>query len=87
MEATLVDYPIDDEEMWDKYQLGKIAGGDFKTNTLVEVKDVPSEIATHEDPNSVFGPPGNTIPALQRRGVVFMAVPANLSCRRSSSPL
>jgi hypothetical protein len=62
-----------DEEMWEKYQLTTIAGGDFKTNTLVEVKDVPSEIAAHEDPNSVFGLAGNTIPALQRRGVVFLA--------------
>jgi len=62
-----------DEEMWEKYQLTTIADGDFKTNTLVEEKDVSSEIAAHEDPNSVFGPPGNTIPALQRRGVVFLA--------------
>ena len=62
-----------DEEMWNKYQLAKIAGGGFKTNTLVEVKDVPNEIAAHEDPNGGFGPAGNTIPALQRRGVVFLA--------------
>jgi hypothetical protein len=62
-----------DREMWDKYQLAAIAGGDFKTNTLVEVKDVPSAIAAHEDPDTVFGPAGNTIPALQRRGVVFLA--------------
>ncbi len=62
-----------DGEMWDKYQLAAIAGGDFKTNALVEVKDAPSEIAAHEDPNSVFGPAGNSIPTLQRRGVVFLA--------------
>jgi len=62
-----------DEEMWDKYRLATVAGGGFKTNTLVEVKDVPNAIAAHEDPNSVFGPAGNTIPALQRRGVVFLA--------------
>ena len=62
-----------DEEMWDKYQLTTIAGGDFKTNTLIEAKQLPSEIAAHEDPKSVFGPAGNTIPALQRRGVVFLA--------------
>jgi hypothetical protein len=62
-----------DEEMWDKYQLATIAGGGLKTNTLVEVKDVPNDIAAHEDPNSGFGPAGNTIPALQRRGVVFLA--------------
>jgi hypothetical protein len=61
-----------DDEMWNKYQLAGIAGGDFKTNTLIEVKDVPSEMAAHEDPNSVFGPAGNTIPTLQRRGVVFL---------------
>jgi hypothetical protein len=62
-----------DEEMWDKYQLATIVGGGFKTNTLVEVKNVPNETAAHEDPNSVFGPAGSTIPALQRRGVVFLA--------------
>jgi hypothetical protein len=64
---------LHDEEIWDKYQLATIAGGDFKTNTLIEAKDVPSEIAAHEDPKSVFGSAGNTIPALQRRGVVFLA--------------
>ena len=62
-----------DEEIWDKYQLATIAGGSYKTNTLAEVKDVPNELAAHEDPNSGFGPAGNTIPALQRRGVVFLA--------------
>ena len=62
-----------DEEIWDKYQLATIAGGNFKTNTLAEVKDVPNGLAAHEDPNSGFGPAGNTIPALQRRGVVFLA--------------
>jgi hypothetical protein len=62
-----------DEEIWNKYQLANIAGAGFKTNILAEVKDVPNEIAAHEDPNSGFGPAGNTIPALQRRGVVFLA--------------
>jgi hypothetical protein len=62
-----------DQAMWDKYQLATMAGGDFKTNTLIEVKQVPIDIAAHEDPDSVFGPAGNTIPALQQRGVVFMA--------------
>ena len=50
-----------------------MAGGDFKTNTLIEVKNVPTDTAAHQDPKSVFGPSGNTIPALQQRGVVFMA--------------
>jgi len=25
--------------MWEKYQLATMAGGDFKTNTLMEAKD------------------------------------------------
>jgi hypothetical protein len=62
-----------DQAMWDKYQLATMAGGDFKTNTLIEAKHVPTSTAAHEDPKSVFGLAGNTIPALQQRGVVFMA--------------
>ena len=62
-----------DEEIWEKYQLSKIAGGDYKTKILIEVKDAPTDPAAHQDPKSVFGPAGNTIPALQQRGVVFMA--------------
>ena len=62
-----------DQAMWDKYQLATLAGGDAKTNTLIDAKDVPVHIAAHEDPDSVFGSAGNTIPALQQRGVVFLA--------------
>jgi intracellular sulfur oxidation DsrE/DsrF family protein len=62
-----------DQTMWDKYQLAAMAGHDFKTNTLIEAKHVPTDIAAHEDPKSVFGAAGSTIPALQQRGVVFMA--------------
>jgi intracellular sulfur oxidation DsrE/DsrF family protein len=62
-----------DQTMWDKYQLATMAGHDFKTNTLTEAKHVPTDIAAHEDPKSVFGAAGSTIPALQQRGVVFMA--------------
>ena len=62
-----------DQAMWDKYQFATMAGHDFKTNTLIEAKEVPADIAAHEDPNTVFGDAGNTIPALQQRGVVFMA--------------
>ena len=62
-----------DQAMWDKYQLATMAGRDFQTNTLIDAKDVPTDTAAHEDPNSVFGAAGDTIPALQQRGVVFMA--------------
>jgi hypothetical protein len=62
-----------DQAMWDKYQLATMAGPRFKTNTLIEAKDVPTDTATREGPNGVFGPAGDTIPALQQRGVMFMA--------------
>jgi hypothetical protein len=45
-----------DQAMWDKYQLATMAGGDFKTNTLIQAKHVPTDNAAHEDPKSVFGP-------------------------------
>jgi hypothetical protein len=64
-----------DQATWDKYQLATITGRDFKTNTLIDAKDVPTDTAAHENPNSVFGAAGNTIPALQQRGVVFMRLP------------
>ena len=48
-----------------------MADGDIKTNTLIVRKAAPSEL--FEKPKSVFGPAGNTIPALQSCGVVFMA--------------
>jgi intracellular sulfur oxidation DsrE/DsrF family protein len=62
-----------DQEMWNKYRLAEMAGGDPKTNTLIVPKAAPSEPSDFEDPKSIFGPAGNTIPALQSRGVVFMA--------------
>jgi hypothetical protein len=62
-----------DQGTWDKYQLAKLAGADFKTNTLIVPRPAPSDPSDFEDPKSVFGPAGNTIPALQSRGVVFLA--------------
>jgi hypothetical protein len=62
-----------DQQTWDKYQFAKLAGAGFKTNTLIVPKHVSSDPADFEDPKSVFGVAGDTIPALQRRGVVFLA--------------
>jgi intracellular sulfur oxidation DsrE/DsrF family protein len=62
-----------DQDIWDKYRLAEMAGGDFKTNTLIVQKPAPSQLSDFEDPKSVFGPVGDTIPALQSRGVVFLA--------------
>lgn len=62
-----------DQAMWDKYRLADLAGGSFKTNTLIVPTAVPAQLSEFEDPKSVFGPAGNTITALQARGAVFMA--------------
>ena len=62
-----------DQAMWEKYQFANLAGGKFKTNTLILDKPASSLAADYEDPSSVFGPAGDTIPALRNRGVVFLA--------------
>jgi hypothetical protein len=63
-----------DEAIWDKYQVTKLAGEKFKTNTLIETKAAASkDSANYEDPAGAFSPEDNSIPSLMRRGVVFMA--------------
>jgi hypothetical protein len=62
-----------DQPTWEKYQLANLAGGKFKTNTLILDQPASSLAADYEDPSSVFGPAGDTIPALRSRGVVFLA--------------
>ena len=63
-----------DQATWDKYQLTKLAGDKFKTNTLIEEKKAQSaDPANYEDPAGAFSPEDNSIPALMKRGVVFMS--------------
>jgi intracellular sulfur oxidation DsrE/DsrF family protein len=63
-----------DQAMWDKYQLTRLAGETFKTNTLIiEQKAAAADPANYEDPAGAFSGEDNSIPALTRRGVVFMA--------------
>ena len=63
-----------DQAMWDKYQIAKLAGGPFKTNSLiVEKKAASADPKNFEDPAGVFSPSDNSIPTLMRRGVVFMS--------------
>ena len=69
--ATLAIY---DQATWDKYQLTRLAGEKFKTNTLiVEQKAAGADPANYEDPAGAFSGEDDSIPALMRRGVVFMA--------------
>jgi len=63
-----------DQAMWDKYQLTKLAGDKFKTNTLILDQRAESADPAHfEDPAGAFSSADNSIPALMRRGVVFMS--------------
>jgi len=63
-----------DQAMWDKYQLTRLAGDEFKTNTLIiGQKAAAADPANYENPVGPFSSEDNTIPALMRRGVVFMS--------------
>ena len=63
-----------DQAMWEKYQLTKLAGKKFKSNTFIEEeKSQSADVANYENPTGAFSPENNSIPALMKRGVVFMA--------------
>jgi hypothetical protein len=67
------DLALYDQAIWDKYQLTRLAGEKFKTNTLIiEQKAAASDPANYENPAGPFSAENNSIPALMRRGVVFM---------------
>ena len=60
--------------IWEKYQLAKLTGGKFQSNTLIaEHKGAAEDPKDFENPEGAFSPHDNSIPALQRRGVVFLA--------------
>jgi hypothetical protein len=60
---------------WEKYQLAKLTDGKFQSNTLIaEPKGAAAaDPKDYENPEGAFSPRDNSIPALQRRGVVFLA--------------
>ncbi len=62
-----------DDAIWEKYQITKLAGEKFKTNTLMVAKSAPSNAADYEAPTGAFSAHDNSIPTLMRRGVVFLA--------------
>lgn len=67
-------FALYDQAMWDKYQLTKLAGEAFRTNTLiVPKKAAQADPRAFEDPAGVFSPENNSIPALMARGVVFLS--------------
>jgi len=67
-------YALYDQSIWDKYNLAKLMGGKPAKNTLVLDKPGASaDPANYQDPKGVFSPENISIPALMRRGAVFMS--------------
>ena len=63
-----------DQAMWEKYDLPKLAGAGFAANRLiVEQKAASADPKNYQDGEGAFSPANNSIPALQRRGAVFLA--------------
>lgn len=62
-----------DQATWDKYQLAKLTGGKFASNTLLVEKEATGNPSDYENAEGPFSPHDNSIPTLQRRGVVFLA--------------
>ncbi len=63
-----------DQAMWDKYGLARLTGDKFRTNTLiVEQKAGSADPGNVQDADGAYSGHDNSIPALQRRGVVFIA--------------
>jgi hypothetical protein len=67
-------FALYDQAVWDKYQLTRLAGDEFKTNSLMMArKSAAADPVNYEDPAGPFSGEDNSIPALMRRGVVFMS--------------
>jgi hypothetical protein len=63
-----------DEDMWDKYGLAKLAGGNVTRNSFIAVPPASEhDPADFQSPEGAFSSKDNSIVVLQRRGVVFMA--------------
>jgi hypothetical protein len=63
-----------DDAIWDKYQLSRLTGERFKSNTLSkEASAAKADSKNFEDPNGVFSSDDNSIPVLMKRGVVFLS--------------
>jgi len=63
-----------EQTMWDKYGLAKLAGDKFTNNSLLDDKSAGSPgVVEHENAQGAFSSHDNNIPALQRRGVVFLS--------------
>ncbi len=67
-------FALYDQDIWDKYGIGKLAGKGFEKNVLIVEKPAASaDPANYEDPAGVFSSQNGTIVALQKRGAVFLS--------------
>ncbi|HEX8955354.1 MAG TPA: transcriptional initiation protein Tat, partial [Burkholderiaceae bacterium] len=67
-------YALYDQETWDKYNIGKLAGKGFDKNVLIVEKEAASaDPADYENPAGVYSSQNGTIVALQKRGAVFLS--------------
>ena len=63
-----------DQDMWDKYQLTKLAGVRIDHNTFIQAPRASAhDPADFQSADDVFSSQDNSIVVLQRRGVVFLA--------------
>ena len=56
-----------DQPTWDKYQLSKLAGDKFKSNTLMVPKNIDAKPADFQHPDSIFGSAGDSVAEPGRR--------------------
>jgi hypothetical protein len=67
-------FALYDQDIWEKYQLARLAGELFKANTaIIEKRAAAADPANYQDPTGPFSGEDNSIPALMRRGAVFMS--------------
>lgn len=66
-------YALLDQAMWDKYQIAKLAGPSFASNTLEKRNAKAESDKDYQSDTGAFSGEDNTIPALMDRGVVFLA--------------
>jgi intracellular sulfur oxidation DsrE/DsrF family protein len=59
--------------LWEKYQFSKLLHSKYQSNTFVVRSKTQGEAQDYENPRGAFSPHDNTIPALQARGVAFLA--------------
>jgi hypothetical protein len=67
-------FALYDQEMWDKYGLAKLADKSLEKNSLIVDRPAAAADPTnYEDPAGIYSSQNISIPALQRRGVIFMS--------------